>query len=44
MNNVKQRTKAAGGSIEITLPATAEQLASSHPDASGGTGSGSQLS
>ena len=27
MNNVKVRTKAAGGSLEINLPATAEQIA-----------------
>ena len=44
MNNVKQRTKAAGGSIEINLPATAEQIAGTHPDTGEGAGPGSQLS
>ena len=32
MNNVKVRKKAAGGSMEITLPATAEQIAAINPE------------
>jgi acetyl-CoA carboxylase carboxyl transferase subunit beta len=40
MNNVKQRTKVAGGSIEITLPATAEQIANVNTDAGDGPGRG----
>jgi acetyl-CoA carboxylase carboxyl transferase subunit beta len=32
MNNVKVRKKAAGGSLEINLPATAEQIAAVNPE------------
>ncbi len=34
MNNVKVRTKAAGGTLEINLPATAEQIATVNAEAS----------
>ena len=34
MNNVKMRTKAAGGSLEINLPATAEQIATVNAEGS----------
>lgn len=33
MNNVKVRTKAAGGSLEINLPATSEQIAAANAEA-----------
>ncbi|MFY9642448.1 MAG: acetyl-CoA carboxylase, carboxyltransferase subunit beta [Rhodomicrobium sp.] len=33
MNNVKARTKAAGGSLEINLPATSEQIAAANAEA-----------
>ena len=40
MNNVKMRTKAAGGSLEINLPATAEQIATVNAEGSPAESSG----